>query len=130
MLRSFVLCLMVASAFVWARGEQDETVLNWLALVDQGEYAESWQQAAPFFQQQITQARWQQALKQTRTPLGKQLSRHIISANQHDTLPGAPAGDYVVVSLKAEFENKKSAIETVTVRNEGDRWKVVGYFIR
>ena len=42
----------------------------WLALIDSTDYAASWQQAAPMFQQQVSEAQWVQMLESVRGPLG------------------------------------------------------------
>ncbi len=47
------------------------------------------------------------------------------------SLPGAPDGEYVVISYETSFTNKKSAIETVTPMLDKDgKWRVSGYFIK
>ena len=46
-------------------------------------------------------------------------------------LQGAPDGEYVIITFETEFENKKSAIETVTPMMDKDgKWRVSGYFIK
>ena len=46
-------------------------------------------------------------------------------------MPGAPDGRYVVVQYDTVFENKASAVETVTPMADPDGvWRVAGYFIR
>jgi hypothetical protein len=46
-------------------------------------------------------------------------------------LPGAPAGDYVVIQYATQFANKDKAVETVVpMRTPDGSWKVSGYFIR
>jgi len=103
----------------------------WLALVDAGSYSQSWTEAAAFFRKAIDQPGWEKALNGVRAPLGKLLSRTLKSAKHATSLPGAPDGEYVVLQFDASFENKKSAIETVTPVKEADgRWRVTGYFIK
>ena len=47
------------------------------------------------------------------------------------SLPGAPDGEYVVIQYATTFENKKSAIETITPMLDGDgKWRVSGYYIK
>jgi hypothetical protein len=66
-----------------------------------------------------------------RKPLGKLISRKITKTKESSTLPGAPDGRYVVMSFKTAFEQKKSAIETVTFMLDSDgKWKAAGYFIK
>lgn len=127
----FLVLAMLFSVVSIADNEPgSDEVVAWLEVVDQGDYIESWNQAAPFFQQQISSSKWAQALKQVRTPLGKVLSRKITSTSSHSSLPGVPDGDYMVVILAASLEFKKSATETVTVEKIDQAWRVIGYFIR
>ena len=70
-------------------------------------------------------------MKTVRVPLGKLLSRKVKSAAYHTSLPGAPDGRYVVIQFETSFENKQSAIETVTPMADPDgQWRVSGYYIR
>jgi hypothetical protein len=69
----------------------------WLALVDSGKYADSWQEASQFFKAAVTKEQWQSALRGSRDPLGKMLSRKLKSATYSKTQPGAPDGEYVVI---------------------------------
>ncbi|GAA6153657.1 DUF4019 domain-containing protein [Pseudoteredinibacter isoporae] len=125
----FVLLFMI-SVSVFAEGIQSKAVLDWLGMVDAGQYAESWEVSAPFFKAQVTQEQWQNGLNQARMPLGKVLTREIASSDIHSVLPGAPEGEYIVVVLKASFEKMPSATETVTLKKDDGQWRVVGYYIK
>ena len=104
---------------------------SWLALVDEGEYAKSWDTAATYFKGAVTEEKWEQAVKAVRAPLGQVLSRKVKSAQYATTLPGAPDGEYVVIQFDTSFENKKSAVETVTPMKDKDgTWRVSGYYIK
>ena len=112
-------------------GAAEQAVTDWLVLVDQGAYAESWTGAAAAFKQAVTQQQWQKAVQAVRQPLGAVKSRAMKSATPTKTLPGAPDGQYVVVQYDSTFESKASAVETVTAILEPDgTWHVGGYFIR
>ena len=103
----------------------------WLTTVDKGKYAESWQEAAAYFKEAINQRRWGQSLQAVRKPLGQMVTRKVESAAYKTSLPGAPDGEYVVIRFETSFENKKSAIETVTPKLEKDgKWRVSGYYIK
>jgi hypothetical protein len=103
----------------------------WLALVDQGKYAESWDAAAALFKASLTKENWTQALTAARSPLGKLVSRTLKSRQYAASLPGAPDGKYVVIQYDSVFENKKGAVETVTPMLDPDgTWRVSGYFIK
>jgi len=104
---------------------------EWLGLVDQGQYAASWDEAAALFRQAVPRARWETTVESVRAPLGKLLSRQLRDATFRTSLPGAPAGQYVVIRFAADFDGGKSAIETITPRLEDDgTWRVSGYFIK
>jgi uncharacterized protein DUF4019 len=104
---------------------------SWLALVDSGHYAESWKQAASLFREKVPAAQWESQVRSARAPLGKLLSRKLVAAQFARTLPGVPDGEYVVSRYEAVYENKKSAIETVTPMKDKDgAWRVAGYFIQ
>jgi hypothetical protein len=103
----------------------------WLALVDQGDYVKSWEEAAACFRMAATLEQWQRSMIAFRDPLGKMVSRKLKSKHYTKTLPGAPDGEYVVIQYETSFENKKSAIETITPMLDKDgRWRVSGYYIR
>ena len=103
----------------------------WLSLVDSEEYEESWNEAAEFFKGVVAADKWQQSMQTLRKPLGKNISRELKSKRYRTTMPGAPDGEYVVIQFNASFENKKSAVETVTPMLDKDgKWRVSGYFIK
>ncbi len=108
-----------------------ESATIWLKLVDEGKYGGSWETAAAYFKNSVSKQQWVQMLTAVRKPLGRIVSRDLKSKNYMESLPGAPDGQYVVVQFTSMFENKKSAIETVTPMLDPDgKWKVSGYYIQ
>ncbi|HET7216059.1 MAG TPA: DUF4019 domain-containing protein [Terriglobia bacterium] len=104
---------------------------KWLGMVDKGECAESWKQAATYFRNSVTGQKWEQAAESVRKPLDRLISRRLKTAVYKASLPGAPDGEYVVMQFDSSFANKKLAVETVsTVLDKDGKWRVVGYFIR
>jgi Protein of unknown function (DUF4019) len=133
-----VLCL-VACAISGTRASSAETpedaaqkaAESWLALVDQGQYRESWEQAATLFKGAVTVEKWEQAVGGVRAPLGKLVSRKVESRKYLEQVPGGPDGKYVVLRFETVFRNKASAIETVTPMVDPDGvWRVSGYFVK
>jgi len=103
----------------------------WLAWVDSGQYAESWQEASQLFKAAVTKEQWRSKLQASRDPFGKMLSRKLKSATYSKTLPGAPDGEYVVIQYESSFEHKQAAVETVTPMLDKDgTWRVSGYYIK
>jgi Protein of unknown function (DUF4019) len=111
--------------------QAQEVAKAWLTLVDQAKYGQSWEGAAALFKGAVPKATWEQAAQSARAPLGAFKSRTLKSATFTRNLPGAPAGEYVVILFDAEYANKPGAVETVTPMHEKDgSWKVSGYYIR
>ena len=103
----------------------------WLALIDSGNYGESWDEAAGIFKKAITKEKWVEAVENVRSNVGKYLKREIISATYTKTLPGAPDGEYVVIQFNAKFEKKEKSTETITPMKDSDgKWHVSGYYIK
>jgi len=102
----------------------------WLKLVDAGQYEKSWQEAAEFFRNAVSQEEWQKLMEVFRKPLGALVSRTLKSTDYTTTAPGAPDGQYVIIQYDSSFENKKTAVETVTPMLDKDgKWRVSGYFM-
>jgi Protein of unknown function (DUF4019) len=102
----------------------------WVQLIDQGNYADSWDHAAPAFQAAVTAAQWAQQLHIWREPLGKLQNRNLGVAKYYTQLPGVPDGHYWIVQMQSSFANKQSCVETITLTQVGNDWKATGYFIR
>jgi hypothetical protein len=104
---------------------------RWLALVDAGHYGESWDAAAAMFKQALTREKWMESLQKVRAPLGKVASRKPKSAQYTRQLPGAPAGEYVVIQYETSFANRPGSTETVTPMKDKDGvWRVSGYYVK
>ena len=112
------------------KSAKSETV-SWLSSVDAGDYGSSWESASALFQGAISKDDWVKTLSGVRSPIGALKSREVASASFSTTLPGAPDGEYVVFQFDSSFENKASALETVTAMKDPDgNWRVAGYFIK
>jgi len=104
---------------------------KWLALIDDGNYPQSWEEASAIFHAGVTKASWQNSMETFRKPLGNLVSRKVQSVQHFTELPGAPDGQYTVMQFNTSFTGKKSAIETVTFMLEKDgTWRSAGYFIK
>lgn len=109
----------------------ETTASSWLNLTDVEDFGASWTEASSLFKAAVTESEWKQALTAARRPFGQLKSRELESATFYTTLPGAPDGEYVVLILSSSFDQKASAVETVTVMLDQDEsWRVSGYFIK
>jgi hypothetical protein len=102
----------------------------WLALIDQKQFAQSWDAAAPLFQSSVTKEKWESAVKAAREPLGDVSSRKFRATEYKTSLPGAPPGQYVVVYYETAFAQKQGTTESLTLMKSDDAWKVAGYFVQ
>lgn len=131
---ALVLILMANTTFA-AGTDQKQVAVNtaakWVALIDAGNYAASWQEAAVYFKGGISREKWEQTIQRVRNSLGATISRKPITAAYKTTLPGMPDGEYVIIQYQTTFQNKKSAIEIITAMLDKDgQWRVAGYFIK
>lgn len=131
-----VIVIVLMTCIATAAGPEKEKAAvvaaqKWLALIDAGNYADSWKKAAGYFRAAVNQEKWEQSLQAVRTPLGKIISRKVKSKVYQTSVPGAPDGEYVIIQFQTSFQNKNSAIETVTPMLDKDgQWRVSGYFIK
>jgi len=131
-----ILGLIMSANIVMADDSKKEAAAvsvaeRWLGMIDEGKYAESWKEAAELFRNALTQEQWVNSLQAGRKPLGKLVSRKVLTKAYKTSLPGAPDGEYVVIQFQTSFENKKASIETVTPMIEKDgKWRVSGYYVR
>ena len=131
----FLALFMGMSARVHAEDKPEQLAQQsaeaWLALIDSGKYADSWQEASQYFKNAVTKEKWESAMHGNREPLGKLVSRKLRSAQYTTALPGAPDGEYVVIQYDSSFEHKQTAVETITPMLDKDgKWRASGYFIK
>jgi hypothetical protein len=114
-----------------AQADAERAAREWLAYTDRGDAEQSWQHAASLFQRAVTPEQWARSLSVAREPLGPLVGRTVETAKPATELPGAPDGEYVVLTFQSRFAHKRAATETVTPMHERDgTWRVAGYYIR
>lgn len=99
-----------------------DSARQWLALVDQGRWDESYRATGAPFRKLNTAQVWATVSQKVRAPLGAVISRTFI---REENLPAPPYG-YEVVKFRTSYANKAEAIETVTLEREDGSWRVVG----
>jgi hypothetical protein len=98
---------------------------DWLALVDDAKWQESWAATGERFRSANTVALWQSVSEQAHAPLGRMITRTLLS--DVDT-PAPPNGSHTV-QFRTDFTNKRGVTETLSLVREGGTWKVVGIYI-
>jgi hypothetical protein len=108
----------------------DAQAREWVALIDEERWGESWDRASDTFRSQISRADWASSVASVREPMGALEARELRTVSRVTEIPGVSAGDYEVLQFQTDFKNRQEAIEIVILSHEGLVWKVVGYFIR
>lgn len=109
---------------------QNQAAEDWLALVDQGQYEESWGAASAVLKQAVTAAQWESTLNSTRSQLGGRLTRGLDARTEDSSIEGFPDGEYVILGFSSSFANDPQAVETLTIKLDSDGvWRVVAYSI-
>lgn len=102
---------------------QKRAAIEWLMLVDDGKYAESWKAGSKKLQSGMARVAWESRMNTSRKPLGK-----VVSRSWSEPQPGAQT---VVLEARTSFEKKPDATESLTlILDAGGAWKVSEYSIR
>lgn len=128
--RCILFFFMAFATFNLQANEEKTAATQWLAVVDNGNYALSWQQSDAFFKENVSQDLWVSKLGEVRTPLGDAESREQVNRKTFDSLPQLPKGEYVLLQFNTDFANRPESTETVTLKKSDQQWLVIGYFIQ
>jgi len=102
-----------------------QSARQFLALVDAGNWPDSWAATAQSFRALNSVEAWQSVSQNVRVPLGRMLSRSLAG---EESVPAPPAG-YRVVRFRTRFANASETTETLSLVHEGEGWRVSGYRI-
>lgn len=120
-----------SDAVLMATAEAIAAADHWLAIVDSAGWLQSHTEASQLFKSAVAPDVWVRQIRAARTPFGPFISRHLAGNQYATSLPGAPDGEYVVLTYRAKFENEVSAVETITPMKDTDgTWRISGYFIK
>ncbi|WP_322963509.1 helix-turn-helix domain-containing protein [Sphingomonas fuzhouensis] len=102
-----------------------EAAQRFVQLIDQGRWADSYRMTTTSFRRLNTEQVWAATSDKVRTPLGKTVSRTLLS---QDDIPAPPAG-YRMVRFNTRFGNSADVVETVTLEREDGEWRVAGIYV-
>jgi hypothetical protein len=111
-----------ASTVTAAMPAPDDRARQWLVLVDDKNYAQSWSQAGKAFQTRQKAEAWAAAAGVKRGPLGAVASRDLKSVD-------LGRANIAIVKYDTVFAHKSAAVETVTLSFEDGGWTVTDYSI-
>jgi hypothetical protein len=104
---------------------------RFLAEIDAGKWAKSWNTAGDFVQSQVSLSQWEEALSSAREPLGAVVNRELVSVEQANELPGLPTGDYEVLIFSTRFDDTEvQKFERLVMARQKEGFMVIGYFIQ
>jgi hypothetical protein len=100
----------------------DDRARQWLVLVDDKNYAQSWSEASKAFQGRQKSEAWATDAATRRAPLGAVASRDLksIDLSRNNT---------AVIRYDTVFAHKAQAVETVTLAYENGGWSVTDYSV-
>ncbi len=105
-----------------------------LTLLDGGKYAEAWESAVPCFQRSMSKEEWVAQLKKIRQPLGRVISRKVISMtfpSKLRSLQEAAVGTRWERKFITSFDGQRTAVETVTFALQPNgEWRPISYLMR
>lgn len=103
---------------------------SWLALVDRGQYAASWDSAATVFKRAGTPPQWAAAVRQVREQAGPLESRSLQQRQVTTTLDNFPPGEYAIFQYHTATGGR-AVNETVIMQQDGARgWRLAAYLVR
>jgi opacity protein-like surface antigen len=132
----FATMALTLCSFAFAQDEAakrkaaEQAAQTWLAVVDQGNYGQSWDSAATFFKSHVSRENWEPMVKQVRGQIGKAGKREVASSTYQTELPNVPKGEYVVIQYKTKFGAGTMAETVVPMLDADGKWRVSGYFVR
>lgn len=119
-----------------AQGREEIAVTGareWLALVDAGQFPQSWEQAGEIIRNSVTSERWAASLTGLRQPLGNLTTRNLKTVVVTEDLPNAPKGKYVQTTFSTSFANGQTPFVEVVIsylEPTSNQWKVAGYSLK
>lgn len=104
---------------------------EFLDLVDQGQYQESWQVAAAPLREKVSLEEWVRHLEKARVRSGGLVERRQDDIAFSTMAKDSPEGEYIVLKYESRFEAGGQLEETITVMlDQNGNWRVAGYFMQ
>jgi hypothetical protein len=110
------------NAVMAAEAGPNDRARQWLTLVDDGNYAQSWKDSGTAFRKRPADA-WAKFALEMRDPLGAVASRSLKSVD-------VSKPRVAVVSYDTAFARRTGVVETVTLSFENGGWAVTDYMVR
>ncbi len=107
-----------------------DAAVRFLYLVDNGDYAKSWETSSKHMKAAVTGEEWNRQIAEIRDKVGAIVERSRDDVSYLEGAGDLPEGEYVVITFDSSFKQRPAATETVTLaREENGEWLVAGYFL-
>jgi hypothetical protein len=104
---------------------------KWLDLLDADKAGVAWDSASKELQKVVKRDQFIAEMRNVRKEMGKLDSRTAVKFARAHELPGGSPGDYALIEFDSKYKNGKHLSEQLIWSVEqGDTWRVVGYFYR
>lgn len=103
---------------------------EFLQMLDNGNYADSWQIADSYLQKNIPLKDWEAKLNKIRETVGTASERNLKDASFTAPAEELPDSEFIMLEYETRFKLKKMDEVVTVVQGKDNRWRVVGYFIR
>jgi Protein of unknown function (DUF4019) len=109
-------------------GDARRLALAWLALVDQEQYSEAFDQYNDAAKQRVRSKESSIAFYQAiRQPHGRPVGRRISREAHVTEFPMLPPSEYAVFDFSTDFPAQKDVFEEVLTEYRGGNWTIAGY---
>ncbi len=117
--------VMSAAASESAAAAAARTAEDFLKLIDESRWADSYAATGAQFRQLNTLERWTKVSEKVRRPLGKLQTRNLTT---NEFVPAPPKG-YQLVKFASNYADGTNQVESVSLVWENGAWRVVGIVI-
>lgn len=123
------LLLMLSTQALSHKDEAEAAAFAWLESIDSGQYEQAWESSSTLLKKPLSPHMLERTIGAARRDFGAVQSRRRVGIVRQTSMPGAPSGDYTVLTFQTSFENRPQITETITPYLEEGTWKVSGYYV-
>lgn len=103
---------------------------QFLASMDQRDYAKAWDQSAKHFKASVDKDVWVRLAGAAREPLGEIKARRTGLSRAAKDLPKGPVGDYIIINFETDISIEPITEMMIMYREDAQHWRCIGYFVR
>lgn len=123
------LLLMLSNQAQANTSAAEAAALAWLEAIDSGEFEQAWENSSTLLKVPLSPNMLSRTVSAARRDFGTVQSRRRVSLIRETSMPGAPSGDYAILTFQTSFENRPQITETITPHLEEGTWRVSGYYV-